>query len=100
MSATATKDERPTITREDTLGWLAAFERQHGRPAKPEDLAANAYRGSVAPSLSDTRRLFGSLTAALDAARRAAAPPARRTWTRGEVLLALRQYAADHGRVP
>jgi hypothetical protein len=49
------------------------------------------------PTMNTIRRHFGSYGAALQAA---GAEPARRFWTEGQILEAMRRWRADHGRLP
>ena len=84
----------------EIIGALRAWAKQHGRVPAYLDWARGAREHACAQTVW---LRFGSWTAALRAAE--LTPPPRlkctaRRWTHAEVIAALHQWAAEHGRPP
>jgi hypothetical protein len=81
-------------TREEIVAELRCDAQRRGRPPHQKEWLRPTSEG---PDIGAVARTFGSWGAGL---RAAGLEPARRRWTDGEIVEALREWTARHGRPP
>jgi DNA-binding CsgD family transcriptional regulator len=93
LAAAGLRPRRRRWRRDAIIAALREYAASHGHPPRPDDL----NRDGRLPAPGTVRAHFGSLQAALDAAK---LPVRRRRWNHDLIIDAFLRFDLEHGRLP